>query len=613
MIVKKVFFGFFILLVFLLSVAIASSIPTARIPSSVSAMSKAKLVEIKPNTILSVQMNKPNGSVYRSGETIFFTVKNNLEGYLYILDITPSGTVTQLFPNYYQRNNFIKAGIHRIPSIRSYKFTVSGKTSGLEFIEYILSSRPVDFLQKFSVTKANPFPIVGNGTKKEFTKFKVSLMKSLVGVSKRWTAWTYFYLNSGKIETKLEVNSTPNGAKVILDGKAIGFAPVTLAIDPGYHSITLSLDGYKEWKGIVYVEFGKEKILNVNLLPLNQSVYGKLQIKVNPDDATVYVDGNEVGSGKQVLKLLIGYHSVEVKRNGYQTYYNGAVEIKANETTILNVKLTPLTANLYIHSQPYVNVYIDGVFAGGTGYDGILYLQGVRVGYHKIKFSKEWYVNQTVGYNVLPGDNYISMMLTAAGMLRVNSNVYPISVEVDNDSFGEITNPNYGIYVPVGTHTITFSNPEYLAKRENLTFEFQKTTLLALNLKLKPLSVSINVSPNPFSPNGDWYEDTTTFHVNLSRKGLVKIQIYSNDKLIWYREINATYGDNEISWNGNSIDGVAMPNGIYKVVFTVKSYGQTMTKSATVVINKNNYTYLKEILIIGGIALVLGVLYLLFK
>ncbi len=612
--VKKVFFIllFFSLLIRGALFADTHTLPVQKIPPSVSALSRAKLIDIKPNKSLTAQMNKPDGSVYNYGDIIWFNVKNTVDGYLYILDIPPEGTITQLFPNYYQPNNFIRAGTHKIPSISTYKFIVGGKNSGLEFVEYILSSKPLNFLQGSVKTKAHPFPNLGKTTKKEFVKFKLNMMKSLMSVPKKWTAWNYFYVNNGKIQTSLNINSTPSGAKVTIDGKFYGTTPLTIQISPGYHQVTISLAGYKEWEGVVYVEFGQAKKMDVKLMSTTQMMFGELYIKVTPKDAVIYVDGREIGEGEQKLTLLAGYHSVEVKHENYQTYYNDSVEVIPNNTTVLKVKLTPLTANIYIHSQPYVNVYVDGVFAGGTGYEGVLYLQGVKIGYHKIRFSKEWYVDQTIEYNVLPGDNFVSVMLTAAGMLKVNSNVYPISVKVDNEDFGKIDDQNEGIYVPIGSHTITFSNPEYVSTTKILNFYFQKTTNVNLIMNLKPLSMSVKISPNPFSPNGDWYEDTTTFHVVLSRKGMVKIQIYSNDKLIWYREFNASYGDNAVSWDGNSIEGRPMPNGVYKVVFTVESYGQTMTKSMNVVINKNTYTYFKEIIIVGAIALLAGILYLLF-
>ena len=489
---------------------------TPKIPPSVSALSHAKLIYIKPNKVLTVQMNKPNGSVYRNGETIWFNVKNTVNGYLYILDIPPEGTITQLFPNYYQPKNYIKAGIHRIPSVPTYKFVVYEKQPGLEFVEYILSSEPLNFLQNFQKDKSHPFPPVGKTAKKEFVKFKLNMMKSLMTVPKKWTAWSYFYVNNGKVQTLLDIMSTPSGAEVTVDGKFFGITPVISEVSPGYHFVKLSMSGYKEWEGNVYVEFGQTKKLNVSLIPTTQNPLGELDIVVEPSDSTVYVDGEKVGIGEQKLKLTPGYHNVEVKHENYQTYYNDSVEVEANTVKTLKVKLLPLTANLYIHSQPYTNVYVDGVFAGGTGFDGTLYLQGVKIGYHELRFSKEWYISQTIGYEVSPGDNYISVMLTAAGMLKVNSNVYPVYIKVDNEDFGKVNDSNEGLYVPIGSHTVTFSNPEYVSKTEILNFYFQRTTTANVSMNLKPLKMSVKISPNPFSPNNDWYEDTTTFHVILS-------------------------------------------------------------------------------------------------
>ncbi len=609
-IVKKIIF----VVLLTVGVLVVQGATPSKIPPSISALSKAKLIYLQPNNVLDVKMNKPNGSVYKNGESISFTVKNKVSGYLYILDIPPDGTVTQIFPNYYEKNNFLKSGTHKIPSTSRYKFTVSGRRTGLEFVEFILSTKPLTFLDSSLSSKSKPFPVLSREGKKEYVKFKLKMMKELTRKFEKWTAWTYFYTANENIKTLLKIETVPEKCDFYMDGKYYGLTPLILSVSPGYHDIRISHDGYKTWSGVVYVEFGKTKNLTMNLIPNEESLYGFLKITVDPEDASVYVDGKMLGNGPQHLKVSVGYHSVEVKMNGYQTYYNGAVKVSAQRTTDLNIVLNPLTANLYIRSQPYVNVYIDGIYAGGTGYDGVLYVQGVKVGYHELKFSKEWYIPQKINYNVLPGDNFLSVTLNGAGMLKVRSNVYPVEVKADGKYVGKVNNSESGIYLPIGMHVLTFSNPEYLSVRKNVNFAFQKLTTVNLQMKLKPLTMKVNISPNPFSPNGDWYQDTTTFYVTLSRHGTLKIEIYSpKGNLIWTREIEASYGTNRVTWDGNSDEGIAMPNGVYKVIFTINSYGKSMTKSLNVVINKNGYTYLKQIIIIGGIALVLGLLYLMFK
>jgi len=609
--VRKTFALITIFALSVMALAISTQIVPPKIPSEVKALASTKLIEIAPNKIITATMNKPNGSEYKVGEMIWFTLKTTMPGYLYILDIPENGSITQLFPNYYQRNNFIKPGTHKIPSSSRYHFKVSGTKSGIEFVEFILSSEPLNFLQKAATTKKIPFAIVGGTNKKEFVKFKLNLMKSIIVVPRKWTAWTYFYLNAGE-RTFLKVQTIPEGANLTVDGKAYGITPKTVEVSPGYHTVSLSMNGYQTWTGTVFVGVGQTRSISIGLVPVQQNLTGTLKINVSPFDAHVYVDGNDVGTGDQVLTVSAGYHTVVVEKNGYQSYYNDSVVVNSGLTTTLQVNLVPLTANIYIRSQPYVNVYIDGVFAGGTGYNGYLYLTGLKVGYHKFLFEKEWYISQTINYRVTPGDNYLSVNLSAAGMLKVHSNVYPVSVKVDGQNYGNLNNSSQGIYVPIGSHTVTLSNPEYVPYQGILNFSFQRTTEVSISLNLKPLTFSIRAEPNPFSPNGDWYQDITTFYIRLSRKAAVKIEIYSGNQMIWYREINASYGLTKVSWDGNSLQGQPMPNGIYNVKVTVKSYGQTMTKSLDVVINKTGYTYLKEIIIIGGLAILLGLIYLLF-
>ncbi len=614
MIVKKVLIVFLAFALSLAVFAVSNQKLPSKIPSEVEAMASARLIEVKPNSILTATMNKPNGSEYRVGETIYFNVKNTKGGYLYILDVPQNGKITQLFPNYYQPKNFIMPGIHKIPSFSTYRFVVSGANSGIELVEFILSSKPLNFLQTAKTSKKVPFAAVGSVEKKEFVKFKLNLMKSFVVVpeKERWTSWTYFYLNAGK-KTLLQVQSTPDGANLKVDGKFYGFTPQTVGVSAGYHNVLLSMKGYKDWRGTVFVGVGQTKSLNIMLVPSKQNLVGILKLNVSPLDATVYVDGKKVGNGNQELTVVAGYHNVVVEKNGYQSYYSDSIFVRPNLTTIVNINLKPLTANIYIHSQPYVRVYIDGTFAGGTGYDGLLYLTGVRVGYHRLKFEKEWYIVQTIDYKVFSGDNYLSTNLSEAGLLKANSNVYPLSLKVDGKYFGDIENSNTGIYVPIGSHSVEFSNPEYLSIKKVMNFEFQKTSYTSVYLKLKPLTLFVKAQPNPFSPNGDWYDDTTTFYITLSRSGNVKVEIFSGGQRIWYRNVSTSYGTTKITWDGNSISGQAMPNGVYKAKISVESYGQTMTKSLDVIINKSGYTYLKEIIIIGGLAILIGLIYLLSK
>ncbi len=584
-----------------------------KIPSEVEALASARMITIEPNNVINATMNKPDGSEYKAGEKIWFTVRIKNPGYLYILDMPQSGNITQLFPNYYQRTNFLNPGTYRIPSTNNYSYTVSGSKPGIELVQFILSSKPVDFLDKANVSSKEPFANVGGTENQALVAFKTNLIKSIVVVPEKWTAWTYFYYNTGEENTSsLTVQSVPPGARINVDGRMNGITPARFNVAPGYHDVTLSMGGYQTWNGSVFIGVGEAKSINIPLVPIQPNLTGTLRIRVFPSNSTVYVDGKRVGTGDQTLQVSTGYHRVVVQRDGYQTYYNDAVVVSANRETNITVRLETFKGTFYLSSQPYVSVYIDGVYAGGTGYNGVLYLSGVPVGYHELKLSKEWYVTQKTDYRVRPGDNYLNVNLSQAGMLKVSSNVYPISLTVDGQDYGTIDDQNEGMYVPVGSHSVELTNPEYQPYISTMNFNFQQTSNIRISLGLKPLNISMVAAPNPFSPNGDWIDDTTDFRVNLSRSGDLEVRVYAGDKMVWYRNVNAEYGNNNVIWDGNSLDGQAMPNGVYRVVATVNSYGETMSATTNVVIDKSVYTYFKEIVLGVGLLAVVGILLLIF-
>jgi len=603
---------FLVSLIFMSIVGIAIASQSSMIPPEVQSLAAIKLITIQSTDVLTASMNRADGSEYRKGEGISFTVRIKKSGYLYVIDMPQYGKITQLFPNYYQTKNFFTPGTYKIPSGSEYRFTVSGTKSGIEFVQFILSSKPIDFFQSVKTSKQDPFASIGENGEEQFKTFKESMIKSIMIVPEKWTAWTYFYFNAGVTST-LNVQSVPAGSNVDVDGLYNGITPALFQLPAGYHKITLSMGGYQPWSGEVFVGLGEKKSMNVTLIPLQQNLTGVLSIDVSPSNAFVYVDGQNVGSGDQNLTLSAGYHSVSVMLDGYQNYYNNSVLVTPNQTSQLIVNLVPLNGNLYVYSQPYVQIYIDGVYAGGTGYLGYTYITGIPAGYHTFTFSKEWYISQRMNYNLNPGDNYLSVNLSQAGMLKVDSNVYPLRVKVDGQDYGQIENADKGLFVPVGSHDVELSNPQYLPFRTNLNFTFQRVTELPISLELKPLELSLKASPNPFSPNGDWFEDTTNFYVTLSRAGYVQISVYaSNDDVVWYRNYDAPYGRSQVTWDGNSLNGSPMPAGIYRVVATVQSYGQTMSTQTNVVLDLSHYTYLKQIIIIGGILILVGLLFLIF-
>ncbi|RCK80308.1 MAG: Metacaspase [Candidatus Ozemobacter sibiricus] len=76
----------------------------------------------------------------RKGEKVQFEFTVSHDCHVYLVDIQPDGTVNLLFPNPFQKDNFVKAGTHRLPAPGArYHFKVGGPF-GRELVKLIAAS-----------------------------------------------------------------------------------------------------------------------------------------------------------------------------------------------------------------------------------------------------------------------------------------------------------------------------------------------------------------------------------------------------------------------------------------------------------------------------------------
>ena len=72
--------------------------------------------------------------------------------------------------------------------------------------------------------------------------------------------------------------------------------------------------------------------------------FGTLNVRVQPGDAVVVIDGERwdspEGGSRLVVQLAGGRHRVEVSKDGFKSY-SSTVEIRPGETQSLNISLPP--------------------------------------------------------------------------------------------------------------------------------------------------------------------------------------------------------------------------------------------------------------------------------
>ncbi|MCK4654683.1 MAG: PEGA domain-containing protein [Candidatus Cloacimonetes bacterium] len=137
---------------------------------------------------------------------------------------------------------------------------------------------------------------------------------------------TMFFLSSCEETTEPEasatliVNSTPQGATIILDGEPVrAVTPATLEIESGYHELRLELTGYQDY----FVTFTVDEGDTYNIDAILEVAYDtSLQISSVPAGASIYIDGTYTGlfTPATIDGLVPGYHFVRLYLAGYNEY-----------------------------------------------------------------------------------------------------------------------------------------------------------------------------------------------------------------------------------------------------------------------------------------------------
>jgi tetratricopeptide (TPR) repeat protein len=145
------------------------------------------------------------------------------------------------------------------------------------------------------------------------------------------------------IVATLVVKVAPRGARVALDGRDVGAAPVVgpLLLSPGDHTIEATLAGYRAMRRSVRLVSGADQTERFTL----EIEPGYLMVRTEPNGAVVLVDGEEKTKTPlpQALALSPGNHVIALRLEG-RRQAERQVEIQAGERQALEIALAALDA-----------------------------------------------------------------------------------------------------------------------------------------------------------------------------------------------------------------------------------------------------------------------------
>ena len=139
-------------------------------------------------------------------------------------------------------------------------------------------------------------------------------------------------------DAQLQLNSTPAGAGITLNGRFVGQTPKLLDLKSGYpHKVQLILAGYQTFTTTRTLKAGELSVLRPSLVRQT----GTVVVRAQPEEAELTINGQSVGSANQSLTLPINEHTIAINLDGYAGYTQ-VITPKVGLTQEVKVKLLTL-------------------------------------------------------------------------------------------------------------------------------------------------------------------------------------------------------------------------------------------------------------------------------
>ena len=144
------------------------------------------------------------------------------------------------------------------------------------------------------------------------------------------------------INGDIDINTTPMGATIYIDGKNYGETPnYIFDILIGKHELKLTKQGCAELKKTIVVKEGET-------LTINEILQAGKEITITTDQSgdKIYVDGNYIGTSPITTTLSYGSHEIKAERNGKTV--SKTVNVAQNEVSNVELKFNEENGHEYV-------------------------------------------------------------------------------------------------------------------------------------------------------------------------------------------------------------------------------------------------------------------------
>ncbi len=124
-------------------------------------------------------------------------------------------------------------------------------------------------------------------------------------------------INLEPADALVQIITIPDAANITINGEYIGQSPVEAALSPDVRTtINAFKPGFTQASRTIQLASGDNTSLRI---PLDQEI-ASIQVLANPRDATVYIDGELIGTADRTYELSATQHTIEIRKDGYVDY-----------------------------------------------------------------------------------------------------------------------------------------------------------------------------------------------------------------------------------------------------------------------------------------------------
>lgn len=210
--------------------------------------------------------------------------------------------------------------------------------------------------------------------------------------------------------TAIKIISTPEKAKVYLDGSFVGESPQSIQnVLAGKHQIRVEMDGYELFQQEVEVKGKEEYTVNAPL----QVKFATIKVDTEPTGGEVWLNGDARGKAPVTLgPLHEGEYTIKVAKHGFDPIER-KVALKKGESQEMTIPFVKRFGILQVSTvPPGVQVFVDGEARGTTQappnqtYSVPLVIPNISQGQRVIKLVKSGFAEVQSVIPISEGQTY---------------------------------------------------------------------------------------------------------------------------------------------------------------------------------------------------------------